>query len=276
MKILCLHGVGSSGAILEAQMANLRRELDPSFELVFIDGPFECERGPGIPEHQPGPFFSNTQGYSPMEIAQATEYLEEALEQEGPFDGVFGFSQGAALTLSYCYQQQAAGNPLPFKFAILFSTAIPLSPDADLGDTIISNLRTLEYDITDREKACGKTLSTAEQEFVDLMQRTVVDAADQDPLFPWVDMDIYRYGERDCIPRVMYASVLSQKIQIPTVHVWGQNDFNYMIQMAEVARSICDESMARTVLHGGLHDIPKKQPEIKAVLRTLDWAMAQV
>lgn len=47
MKILCLHGVGSSGAILEAQMANLQRELDPSYDLVFIDGPFECERGLG-------------------------------------------------------------------------------------------------------------------------------------------------------------------------------------------------------------------------------------
>lgn len=47
MRILCLHGVGSSGAILERQMANLRRELDPSFELVFVDGLFECGRGPG-------------------------------------------------------------------------------------------------------------------------------------------------------------------------------------------------------------------------------------
>jgi pimeloyl-ACP methyl ester carboxylesterase len=47
MKILCLHGAGSSGAILERQMSSLRRELDPSFELVFVDGPFECGRGPG-------------------------------------------------------------------------------------------------------------------------------------------------------------------------------------------------------------------------------------
>jgi hypothetical protein len=48
MKILCLHGVGSSGAIFEAQIANLRRELDPSIELIFVDGPFECNRGPGM------------------------------------------------------------------------------------------------------------------------------------------------------------------------------------------------------------------------------------
>jgi hypothetical protein len=33
---------------MEAQIANLRRKLDPSIELVFVDGPFECERGPGM------------------------------------------------------------------------------------------------------------------------------------------------------------------------------------------------------------------------------------
>lgn len=47
MRFLCLHGFGSSGAILEMQMSNLQRELDPTFELVFVDGPFESERGPG-------------------------------------------------------------------------------------------------------------------------------------------------------------------------------------------------------------------------------------
>ena len=210
-------------------------------------------------------------------MAQAVEYLEELLEDEGPFDGIFGFSQGAALTLSYFYQHQQAGDsPLPVKFACLFSTAMPLSPDADMGDNIISKLRAIEYDITDKAMSSGKDLSVAEQEFVDVLQQTVVDAAINDPQFPWADMDIYRYGERHAIPRVMYGSLLSQKIQVPTIHVWGQNDFEYMIKMAEVARGLCDESMVKTVLHGGLHDIPKKQPEIKAVLRTLDWAMAQV
>ncbi|KAI0448682.1 DUF341 domain-containing protein [Xylaria acuta] len=276
MKILCLHGVGSSGAILEAQMANLRRELDPSFELIFIDGPFEYERGPGIPEYQTGPFFSHTEGYSPVHIAEAVDHLKDLLEDEGPFDGIFGFSQGAALTLSYFYQEQAAANPLRAKFACLFSTAMPCSPDVGMGEAIISKLRALEYDITDRTRYNGEDLTVAEQEFVDVLQQTVVDAAIHDPLFPWTDMDVYRYGKRDAIPRVMYPSLLPQKIQIPTIHVWGQNDFEYMIKMAELARSICEESMTKTVLHTGLHDIPKRQPEIKAVLRTLDWAMTQI
>lgn len=181
------------------------------------------------------------------------------------------------MTLSYFYRQQQAvdTNPQQIKFACLFSAAMPCSPDMGMGDTIISKLRALEYDITDRAIRSGQDLSIAEQEFVDVLQQTVVDAAIHDPLFPWADMDVYRYGEREAIPRVMYASLLAQKIQIPTIHVWGQNDFEYMIKMAQVARSICDESMAKTVLHAGLHDIPKKQTEIKAVLRTIDWAMAQ-
>ncbi|KAL9014611.1 MAG: hypothetical protein Q9173_000740 [Seirophora scorigena] len=274
MKVLCLHGVGSSGAILETQMANFRRELDPSYELVFVDGPFECERGPGVPKYRTGPFFSHTQGYSPVDIAQAIGYLEDILEDEGPFDGIFGFSQGAALTLSYFYQQQTAANPRRVKFACLFSAAMPCSPDAGIGDTIISKLRALEYDITDRARCNGQDLTMAEQEFVNVLQQTVVDAANNDPLFPWIDMDVYRYGEQDAIPRVMYPSLLAQKIQIPTIHVWGQNDFGYMIKMAEVARSICEECMVKTVLHTGRHDIPKRQTEIKAVLRRIDWAMA--
>lgn len=208
-------------------------------------------------------------------MAQAVEYLHDLLEDEGPFDGIFGFSQGAALTLSYLYQQQVAGNPVHIKFACLFSTAVPCSPDSNMGDTIISRLRALEYDITDRARYNDEDLTIAEQEFVSVLQQTIVDAAASGSPLPWLDTDIYRRGSRDDIPCVMLPSLLAQKIQIPTVHCWGQNDLKYMIKMAEVARSICDESLAKTVLHTGLHDVPKRGPDIQAVLRTIDWAMAQ-
>ncbi|KAL2784620.1 DUF341 domain-containing protein [Aspergillus keveii] len=275
MKILCLHGAGSSGAILERRMSSLRRELDPSFELVFVDGPFECGRGPGVSEYQRGPFFSHTRGYSPANIAQAVRYLEDILEEEGPFDGIFGFSQGSGLILSYFHQQQTVGNPVAVKFACLFSTAMPCSSDASLGRGVISKLREKEYDVTDTFIATGKDLTSEEREFVQILQRTVVDAAIQDPQFPWTDLDVYRRGELDEIPRVMYSSAIAQKIQIPTVHVWGQNDFEYMVQMARLSSSLCEPSMSKTVSHSGLHDMPKKQNEIKAVLREINWALAQ-
>ncbi|KAI1328523.1 DUF341 domain-containing protein [Xylariaceae sp. FL0255] len=275
MKILCLHGVGSSGAILEKQMSNLRRELDPSFDLVFVDGPFESERGPGVSEFESGPYYSHSQGYSPADISQAIQYLEEILEDEGPFDGIFGFSQGSALTLSYFYQQHTMGNPIAVKFACLFSSAMPLSPDARLGETIISKLRALEYDIKDISEDKSKDLTSDEQEFVQILQRTVLAATTHHPEFPWPDLGVYAHGELDTIPRLMYPVVLAEQIPIPTVHSWGRGDFEYLIKMAELSRSLCAESMSRTVLHSGIHDLPKKQTEIKAVLRMIDWAVSQ-
>ncbi|KAI6778346.1 Esterase mlcF [Emericellopsis cladophorae] len=256
-------------------MANLRRELDPSFELLFVDGPFASERGPGVSRYHPGPYCSHTQGYSPADMAQAVAHLEETLQFQGPIDGIFGFSQGSALTLAYLYQQQVAGELVPVKFACLFSAAMPCSPDHSLGASVISNLRAKEYDISDPTGRHAESLTRQEQELVDILQRTIVHATSQDFKFPWTNLDMYRREELHAIPRIMYPSVQAQKIQTPTVHVWGRNDFDFLIQMAELSRSTCDDSMSRTVVHSGLHDLPKRQTEIKAVLRSIDWAMAQ-
>ncbi len=153
---------------------------------------------------------------------------------------------------------------------------MPLSPDAGLGESIVSRLRALEYDIRNRIGSDTKGLTTEELEFVQILQRTVIDAMIHDPQFPWTDANVYRDGEIDSIPRIMYPSVLAQKIQVPTIHCWGQNDFTYMIKQAELARSICDDSTSKQVLHGGMHDIPKTKIEIQAVLRKIDWVMTQV
>lgn len=236
---------------------------------------FLISRSVGVSEYQPGPYYSHTQGYSPQDISQAIGDLEDILENQGPFDGIFGFSQGSALTLSYFHQQQSAGNPLAVKFACLFSTAMPCSSDASLGSSVISQLRAMEYDITEKSDNSSRELTCEEQEFVSILQRTLVDAATQDSKFPWTDLNIYREGEIDAIPRILYSSALTQKIQVPTVHVWGRNDFAYMIQMAELSRNICDDARAKTVIHSGLHDLPKKRNEIQAVLRHIDWAIAQ-
>ena len=47
MKILCLHGVGSSGSICESQFRAFLKVVDPSYEFIFTEGPALSERGPG-------------------------------------------------------------------------------------------------------------------------------------------------------------------------------------------------------------------------------------
>lgn len=44
MKVLCLHGHGTSSAIFETQLTRVRDELGSSFEYTYLDGPVESER----------------------------------------------------------------------------------------------------------------------------------------------------------------------------------------------------------------------------------------
>ena len=54
------------------------------------------------------------------------------IEDEGPFDGVLGFSQGSALATTMLLQHEInhPNDPPPFSFAILFSNFLVVSPDA--------------------------------------------------------------------------------------------------------------------------------------------------
>ena len=49
MKILCLHGYGTSSSILKSQLDALTRRADESYDFVFFDGEVECPKAKGKP-----------------------------------------------------------------------------------------------------------------------------------------------------------------------------------------------------------------------------------
>ncbi|KAG1326152.1 rhodanese-like domain-containing protein 6 [Cocos nucifera] len=66
--------------------------------------------------------------FDPLQYQQQTDgfeksysYLKTVISQMGPFDGILGFSQGAAMAALFCEQQQRCGGVLDFRFAILCS-----------------------------------------------------------------------------------------------------------------------------------------------------------
>ena len=83
--MLCLHGYHGSATILRRQMAPLAAAIPPRVELVYVDAPSLAE----------GDFGWWTRG-SPA--GQTSAWAVELLRSGPPFDGIFGFSQGAALT----------------------------------------------------------------------------------------------------------------------------------------------------------------------------------
>ncbi|KAF2690581.1 DUF341 domain protein [Lentithecium fluviatile CBS 122367] len=275
MRILCLHGVGSSASILENQLRQLINAVDPTYEFIFVDGFVPSERGPGIGIHVEGPFFSHTAGYSAEEMDTAMQNLAETLEELGPFNGVLGFSQGAALAVSYMHRQQQRGEMARFEFALLFSSVMPCSATPTCCEDIIQGLIACGRDVTDPELVKSPSLTGEERLFVQLLHRTIIPAKKQRQMLPDYDLAVYAGGDGVEAPRIMYPQLLRERIRIPTVHVTGKRDFHFMRAMSEVAYGLCDERMARKLEHSGGHEPPRNMAEVKAVTRALEWAVRQ-
>jgi fermentation-respiration switch protein FrsA (DUF1100 family) len=112
--MLCLHGYHGSAAILRSQIGPLAATLPADIELVYVDAP-SLSRGDFGWWHE---------GFSGWE--RTREWAVELLRTGPRFDGVFGFSQGAALTGLLAAVRDL--DDLDFDFAIMiggFTSNLP-------------------------------------------------------------------------------------------------------------------------------------------------------
>ncbi|ROT35061.1 hypothetical protein SODALDRAFT_394970 [Sodiomyces alkalinus F11] len=224
-----------------------------------------------------GPYYSHTKGYDPENMRGAIDHLEEIIDEAGPFDGVLGFSQGAALALSYLHLCESRNEPSPFKFALCFSSVMPCSADPDYGNCLLQRICPLDDALDgsdgDGEGTLGSTQRTL---FCDLLHRTVFPAQKSGSLLPNYDVAVYQQGGYLSVaPRLMLPSATETKIRIPTVHVSGKKDAEFMRNMAETARGLCDEKYTKTLEHVGGHQPPQKEADVKAAVRAMEWAISR-
>lgn len=133
--------------IFNFQTMRLRRELDSTFDFVFIDAPFESKPGPGVvPVFEDcGPFYmwvdvGQKEGVTPKETRDLiNRTMENQVKTTGmPFVGVLGFSQGTKIASGLLQQQQwdasaekvqggtnGACQATDFKFGVLLMGAPP-------------------------------------------------------------------------------------------------------------------------------------------------------
>lgn len=148
LRILALHSWRTSAKIFKEQFARVQLglEIEELAELVFVDAP-HSNKGPppkdvaGIFE---GPYYewftihkseSQQPGGPPitayMGLEQSEEYLCQIMREQGPFDGLIGFSQGG-LMASVLVAQQRAGLLLqdmpPLRFVLLFGSVMSHHP----------------------------------------------------------------------------------------------------------------------------------------------------
>ena len=128
LKILVLHGFGSTAEACKRQVGPLFDGLDTVCELHFVDG---MHKAPQLLAMMFGSSSGNAwwsmhpssqgEGYSDS-VRQLIDVLER--KHTKPFDGILGFSQGAAL-VAMLVAEQAIRNKCWFKFACCISGFIP-------------------------------------------------------------------------------------------------------------------------------------------------------
>ncbi|KAF2183647.1 hypothetical protein K469DRAFT_710446 [Zopfia rhizophila CBS 207.26] len=94
--------MGSNSQVFEFQTELLRQALGPQHEYEFVDGTIECDPTPDIATSFPTchKYYSYFER-EPNSINAALDDLEEYLTTNGPFDGIWGISQGAMLAATY-------------------------------------------------------------------------------------------------------------------------------------------------------------------------------
>ena len=107
LRVLCLHGYRGSGAILRRQMAPLAAAVSPRVEFVYADAPSVSGGGFGWWQ----------EGFSGWE--RTRDWAAELLRTGPRTDGIFGFSQGAALTGLLAALRESRPAPVEFEFAIM-------------------------------------------------------------------------------------------------------------------------------------------------------------
>ncbi|EEP81158.1 predicted protein [Uncinocarpus reesii 1704] len=127
--------MGTSSQILQSQLAPITAAFEGIHEFFYIDGIGECDPADGVEEVFPGPYFCHYNLPTHNLVSCAHEFVLDIMELEGPFDGVIGFSQGAALAASMMLQH-AKDNPEKeelFKLAIFAGASLPYNLDNVAG-----------------------------------------------------------------------------------------------------------------------------------------------
>lgn len=202
-------------------------------EFDFVDAPYEGGPAPGIDQYFKPPFLVWHNDFVPSQVSRVHDYIRAVVAQDGPYDGVIGFSEGAALAAAILIEDTSSvdGWCIPtFRFAMFFNAVNLLSPTKAFGK------RLLESDV---KKAMD----------------TFTEGANK-----------HQYPALDCVYTLCAKSVPAL-INVPTLHVLGLRD-NFREASEELIK-LCEGHRATTVRTTAGHEMPRGQ-EMKQVAEKLD------
>lgn len=232
-----------------------------------------------MPAWSDGPFHSYISGYAPVEIRKTLDDVDAFILENGPFDGVFGFSQGAAIAITYIldYQRRLPDCQPPFRFAVFFSPVVSFFPDPEYCRQVVQTLlETCSDDFkNDFPIVDCSTLVPPRQTFAGYLSKSLLSLEQVGFGRQGIDDRFLVEGDEESVPRPVHPHLLEDRIHIPTVHVNGKKDHMLFTHQAQVALGLCCDNLVRVHKHFGGHGIPTKKADVRAIISSIEWAMEQ-
>ncbi|KAH8880113.1 hypothetical protein GQ53DRAFT_755370 [Thozetella sp. PMI_491] len=263
MRILCLHGRGSNNDIFKMQTAGFRSLLD-DYEFDFVQGQMPHVEGNwSLHTNQ----FANSQLWGYFNMLDAADVLEterqvlEIARDDGPYDGILGYSQGATLAAQTVIRHildnpECSPSARPFRFAIFFNGATP----SRIWEMAEEEKSTLMPVMPDLEQPLALRFLHA-MKANPLLHKT--------RLFP-AEVNYNGRGRRTILTdgklgmTKLDAQLDGNLINIPTLHVRCPDDIP---EHGEELYNLCDPALAQEYFHIHKHDFPRGYDEIRQIAR---------
>lgn len=170
-------------------------------------------------------------------MSKVHDYIKALVDEDGPYDGVIGFSEGASLAAALLLEGASNGDKysIPmFRFAVFFNAVNLFSPSTGLGERML------------------------ESDFLSAM-----DTFTQ-------GQSINQYPALECV-YALRANAVPGLIRVPTLHVIGLNDA--FRPSSEELIKLCDGRSAVVVRSTAAHEMPRGR-SLAEVARRLDKMIA--
>lgn len=278
-------------------MSRLKRVCDPSWEFHFLGGKVRCQPDPGefiiskfsgrrsvninksvitigTSPSVSGPFLCYSTDFDPVSMRAAHALVEETFQNQGPFDGVFGFSQGASVLLAYLLDQMVTypERPLPVRFGI-FCSAVPIvATDPDYYRSVFGSLspedeqrlRSGQYDqlsqLPEPAQASAKTVAEVIDVLEPVLRKSRMSFLDRQPLE---------------VPCVLHPDLYKPRLPFPTLHVRAKNDPPALRQSSLVTESFCLPKWRRSFEHSAVHGLPRSVVDVQDMAAAMRWVIEQ-
>ncbi|XP_020709145.2 esterase CG5412 isoform X1 [Athalia rosae] len=136
LRILALHGFFQSDSAFRVKTGAFRKPFKKNVDFTYVCAPHKilrtrpnADNNTDANAEEFGWWFNNSNtefkatNRSPEAVGfqESVQMIERIFKEQGPFDGILGFSQGAAFAAILCAMQQKKLSSIRFNFAVMIS-----------------------------------------------------------------------------------------------------------------------------------------------------------